>query len=316
MPKGPIRLGIVGVGKFARDHHLPSISANPRFELVAACDLHATLKGVSNFASAEEMLATAPNLDAITICTPPQTHYELARQALSCGKHVLVEKPPCASLSQARHLIDLASAQHLCLYQIWHSQHAPGVEPARRLLEKRHLRAAQVTWKEDVRIWHPGQAWIWQPGGFGVFDAGINALSILTRLKTEAIFARSCVLYIPSNCETPIAADALMQTESGTEIAVELDFRHRGTQTWDINFDTDQGPIKLSAGGGHLTVGDSPLPHDPEKLRSEYVSIYAQFADLVEQRRIDVDLRPLELVADLFLIGRREGAAPFVHGEP
>lgn len=312
MPKVPIRVGIVGVGKFARDHHIPSILANPDYRLTAACSRHAEVDGVRNFNSIKEMLSEAQDLDAVSICTPPQIHYEMARFALTHGKHVLLEKPPCTSLSRLHHLIDLARARDLSLYQIWHSQHAPGVAPALALLKRRTLRGARVTWKEDVRIWHPGQTWIWQSGGFGVFDAGINALSILTRLIDEAIFPLTATLFVPSNSETPIAASVALQTAGGTAIEVEFDFRHTGVQTWDIDFDTDEGPLKLSAGGSHLTVGDSPLPHDPEQLRSEYVSIYEHFAELVAQRRSEVDARPLELVADIFLLARRVSVAPFV----
>lgn len=227
----------------------------PISQLAAACSRHAEVEGVRNFYSIKEMLSQAEDLDAVSICTPPQIHYEMARFALTHGKHVLLEKPPCTSLSRLGHLIDLARIHDLSLYQIWHSQHAPGVAPALALLKQRTLRSARVTWKEDVRIWHPGQTWIWQCGGFGVLDAGINALSILTRLIEEAIFPPTATLYVPSNCETPIAASIVLQTASGADIQVELDFRHTGVQTWDIDFDTDAGSIKLFAGGSHLAVG-------------------------------------------------------------
>lgn len=305
-------MGIVGVGKFARDHHIPSIRANPDFQLAAACSRHAEVEGVRNFNSIKEMLSQAVDLDAVSICTPPQIHYEMAKFALTHGRHVLLEKPPCTTVSRLGHLIDLARIHGLSLHQIWHSQHAPGVAPTLALLKQRTLRGARVTWKEDVRVWHPGQTWIWRSGGFGVFDAGINALSILTRLIEEAIFPLAAILYVPSNSETPIAASVVLQTASGAEIQAEFDFRHAGVQTWDIDFDTDAGPLKLSAGGSHLTVGDSPLPHNPENLRSEYVSIYRHFAELVARRRSEVDARPLELVADIFLLGKRVGVAPFV----
>ena len=316
MPKAPIRVGIVGVGKFAREHHIPSILANPDYQLAAACSPHAEVDGVRNYRSIQEMLSQAQDLDAVAICTPPQSHYEMARFALTHGKHVLLEKAPCTSLSGLSHLIYLAGTHALSLYQIWHSQHAPGVAPALALLKQRTLRGVRVTWLEDVRVWHPGQAWIWQSGGFGVFDAGINALSILTRLIDEAILPLSATLYVPSNCETPIAARIALQTASGAEIEVELDFRHAGVQTWDIGFDTDQGPLKLRAGGSHLTVGDSPLPHEAENLRSEYVSVYASFSQLIAQRRGEVDARPLELVADIFMLGKRVSVAPYTESPP
>ena len=57
-----------------------------------------------------------------------------------------------------------------------------GVALAKTWLAENPLRRLHVTWKEDVRIWHPGQEWVWEPGGLGVFDPGINALSIMTEI--------------------------------------------------------------------------------------------------------------------------------------
>jgi D-galactose 1-dehydrogenase len=301
----PIRVGIIGVGKIARDQHIPSILANPAYVFAAASSPHSQAAGVPNFASLEEMLSQVKDLDAVAICTPPQAHYLAAKLALQSGKHVLLEKPPCTSLSQLSHLVTLAAAENLSLYQTWHSQHAPGVAPALQVLRQRRLRGVRVTWKEDVRVWHPGQTWIWQAGGFGVLDPGINALSILTHLIAEPIFPESSVLYIPENCETPIAASISMRCHSGAAIHIELDFRHTGAQTWNIDFDTDEGPVKLSVGGSELTIGNAPLRQDPAKLRSEYASIYERFADLVRAKRSEVDARPMQLVADIFLLGKR-----------
>jgi predicted dehydrogenase len=313
--KQPIRVGIVGVGKIARDQHIPSIAANPAFLFIAAASRHAHTEGVKNFASLEEMLEGAPELDAVAICTPPQTHYQIGKLALKSGKHVLMEKPPCTSLSQLEHLKSLALERGITLYQTWHSQHAHGVAPAAELLRQRRLEGVQVTWKEDVRVWHPGQHWIWEPGGFGVLDPGINAISILTRLIAEPLFATSSTLYVPSNCATPIAASIRASSDSGIPISLEFDFRHTGIQTWDIDLDTDQGPIKLSAGGGELSVGARPAPATPGKLQSEYESIYAHFAQLIASGRSDVDARPMQLVADLFLTGRQVSVEAFVDGQ-
>ena len=304
-------MGIVGVGKIARDQHVPCIAANSAFALEAAASRNAQLPGIANFSTLQQMLDGAPQLDAIAICTPPQLHYQAARLALERGKHVLMEKPPCASLAQLGHLKLLASAAQRTLYQTWHSQHARGVASAARLLEVRRLRRVRVTWKEDVLLWHPGQKWIWQAGGFGVLDPGINALSILTRLIAEPIFPRSALLSVPANLEAPIAAELELLTAGGIEIDVSLDFRHTGPQTWDIDFETDQGPFKLSAGGGTLTVGGKAVPGEADELHGEYISIYRAYADLIAAGRSEVDARPLELVADIFLTGRQVAVAPF-----
>lgn len=307
----PVRIGLVGVGKIARDQHIPSIVGNADFALAAVASRHGHVDGVPNYPDIETMLDSQPELEAIAICTPPQVHYEAARLALSRGKHVLLEKPPCASVLQLDNLVRLAGAVGRTFYQTWHSQHAHGVAPAARLMRERVLRRAHVTWKEDVRQWHPGQTWIWQAGGFGVFDPAINAFSILTTLFPEPIFPQSATLYVPSNCESPIAADVEFVTDSRAKISAALDFRHTGTQTWDIDIETDQGPLKLSAGGAKLTVGSDAVPLEAGALESEYEAIYRRFAILIARGQSDVDARPLQLVADIFMVAQRTAVEPF-----
>jgi len=307
----PIRMGIVGLGKIARDQHIPCIAANPAFELRAVASPHSTIAGVPNFPHLEAMLAGAPELDAVAICTPPQIHYDLARAALNSGRHVLMEKPPCASLAQLEDLVRLAGSVRRSLYQTWHSQHARAVAPAVRLLEKRKLRRVRITWKEDVRRWHPGQGWLWQPGGFGVFDPGMNALSILTRLIPEPVFPRAARLFVPANCAAPIAADVDLTTPSGLDISAAFDFRELGPQRWNIDLDTDAGSMKLSAGGGLLTLGDEPVPADAGSLDAEYEAIYRRFGELVPRAASDVDTRPLQLVADILLVAKQIPVEPF-----
>jgi D-galactose 1-dehydrogenase len=307
----PIRMGIVGIGKIARDQHIPSITANPAFRFVATASRHSTLPGVANYQTLEEMLACVPELDAVAICTPPQAHYSAARLALARGCHVLMEKPPCGSVIQLESLVHNARCAGRTLFQTWHAQEARAVEPAARLLQQRKIRGVHITWKEDVRRWHPGQAWLWQPGGFGVFDPGMNALSILTKLIPEPIFPRAAQLFVPANCGTPIAADVELATDTGVTIHANLDFRETGPQRWNIDVDTDAGPVKLSAGGGLMTLGDIPVPAEPGSLDAEYAALYARFQQLVERGESDVDARPLQLVADIFLIAKQITVEPF-----
>ncbi len=301
----PIRMGIVGIGKIARDQHIPCITANPAFRLVAAASRHNSVPGVATYPTLEEMLACTPELDAVAICTPPQVHYEAARLALHRGCHVLMEKPPCASVIQLESLVRSARIAGRTLYQTWHSKHARAVEPAARLLEQRKIRGVRITWKEDVRRWHPGQTWLWQPGGFGVFDPGLNALSILTRLIPEPIFPQAARLLVPVNCDAPIAAEIDLTTDTGIAIRADFDFRETGPQKWNIDIDTDAGPMRLSAGGGLLTLGEDPVPAEAGSLDAEYVALYERFHELVLRAESDVDARPLQLVADIFLIATR-----------
>ena len=70
-----IGVALVGVGKIARDQHIPSIAANPAFRLVAAASRSAEVDGVANFGTLDELLADATGVDAVALCTPPQVRH-------------------------------------------------------------------------------------------------------------------------------------------------------------------------------------------------------------------------------------------------
>ena len=308
-----VRTGIVGIGKIARDQHIPVMRANAAFALVACASRNAKVDGVANFPTLAAMLDGCPDLDAVAICTPPQTHYEAAKLALTRGKHVLLEKPPCATTAQFDRLTVLAREADRTLFQTWHSRHAPAVAAARRWISSRKIRSASVTWKEDVRLWHPGQTWIWEAGGFGIFDPGINAISILTTILAEPFFVSSADLFVPSNCQAPIAANIAFVTDSGLPIAATFDFRHTGLQTWDIDVETEDGTLKLSAGGNVLSLnGRRVETNENDGPHCEYEALYRRFAELIARNQSDLDGRPFQLVADAFLVGRRHAVESFI----
>ena len=106
----PFRVGIVGYGKIAQDQHVPSIAANPRFELVATVSRSTDgAPGLPNFQTHTEMLAQVKDLDAVAICTPPSVRYGIARDCIAAGLHNLLEKPPGVSLSEVDELARLAA---------------------------------------------------------------------------------------------------------------------------------------------------------------------------------------------------------------
>lgn len=303
-----IRIGIVGMGKIARDQHLPAIAASDAFELAAVASPHHRLEGVRHYADVAALLDAEPDIAALAVCTPPQIRYAIARQAIERGRHVLLEKPPAATLSEAAALAELAARHHVGLMATWHAREAAAVTPARDWLAGCTVRRVLVTWKEDVRVWHPGQEWIWRCGGLGVFDPGINALSILTHLLAQPLLLEEAHLFIPVDCDTPIAAALRLTDTQGAAIRCEFDFRQTGPPTWDIDIETDRGRLVLSKGGAVLHANDRTIVQGDDR---EYACLYARFAQVVHERRVDVDLAPLRLVADAFLRGRRTAVAAF-----
>ena len=303
-----IKLAIVGVGKIVYDQHLPAIAGNADYTLVASASRNNAIDGVPGFKTIEEMLSAMPEIEAVSLCMPPQYRYAAAVTALSAGKHVFLEKPPGATLSEVADLEALAAAKGVTLFTSWHSRYAPAVQPAKAYLAQHTPTAMQVIWKEDVRHWHPNQDWIWQAGGLGVFDPGINALSIVTEILPTQIFLTGATLEFPENRDAPIAADLHFKNAQAVPVHAEFDWRQTGKQSWDIVVTTAQGEVKLSDGGARLWIAGVEQPLEKE---AEYPSLYQRFADLVAAGRSDVDVAPLRHVADAFMLGKRKQVAAF-----
>ena len=302
-----VRIAIIGFGKIARDEHVPAIAGNPDCELVAVVSGSGDPGiGVPWFKTPAELLdRMAGEVDAVAICTPPVPRYAIARAALLSGFDVLLEKPPAATLGEVAHLLELAVEAERTLYATWHSQHAAGVEQAEEALRGQEIAALEINWREDVRKWHPGQQWIWAPGGFGVFDPGINALSIATRILPEPLFVREATLVVPENRQSPIAA----RLDFGDGMSADFDWRYEQGEQWTIRIETKAGQrIELRDGGARLLIDGAEQSVGPH---GEYPSIYTEFARLVGAEISAVDMEPLRIVADAFMVGARETTEPF-----
>jgi D-galactose 1-dehydrogenase len=305
----PIRIAIVGAGKIARDQHVPAIRGDDRFALVATADQAGGVDGIANFADLAALLASMTEFDAVAICTPPQVRHAIAIAAIAAGKHVLLEKPPVATLSAFAHLAEAAKAAGVSLFAAWHLRHASVVEEARDWLADRHVARGRVTWREDVRRWHPGQAWLWAPGGLGVFDPGINALSLLTTILPSPLSVASARLEIPANGHTPTAA--LLGLRCGdAKIVADFDFLQTGPQTWSVELETTDGHrLRTRNGGAEIAIDDEEFRTRPER---EYAGVYDRFATLIAAEESDADPAPLRLVADALLVAETHRVAPFI----
>lgn len=301
-----MKIALVGIGKIALDQHVPAIAAAPEWELAATCSRQGSVADVPAFSDFAQLLAERPDIPVISLCLPPVPRFEYAAMALQAGRHVMLEKPPGATLAEVHTLEQMARARGLTLYTTWHSRMAEAVAPAKAWLADKVVRAAQITWREDVRKWHPGQDWVFEPGGMGVFDPGINALSILTEILPMPVHLTAAELEFPENRQTPIAARLVF---SGG-VTADFDWRQEGPQTWDICLDTDAGQLALRLGGNVLELDGQPVAGE-NSIMGEYPALYARMAALVRAGQSEVDLAPMVHVADALTLGRRSITAAF-----
>jgi len=257
-----------------------------------------------------ELIRAVDGLQAVAITTPPGPRFEIARECVAAGLHCLLEKPPTAGLAEIADLDCLAQAKQVTLFTTWHAQHHSTVDGAAQALAGKRIRSLDIRWHEDVRKWHPGQRWIWEPGGFGVFDPGINALSIATKIFPGGLFVESAELQVPANAQTPIAADIVFSSpEADGPLRASLDWRRSEGEEWTITVETSDGRVvRLEDGGARLLIdGEAQVDNGP----GEYRDIYRTFVDLIDERRSLVDVAPFRLVADALLVARRTGVEAF-----
>ena len=99
-----LKVALAGIGKIARDQHIPAITASPDWELAAAVSRHATVDGVEAYEDFGAMLEARPDIGVVSLCMPPVPRFDYARAAIAAGRHVMLEKPPGATLSECHAL--------------------------------------------------------------------------------------------------------------------------------------------------------------------------------------------------------------------
>ena len=173
-----ISLAVVGYGYWG-----PNIVRNamerPEIDLWGLCEMNpervakfsARYPGVRTSGSFDEVLAD-PAVDAVSIATPPATHYPLVKQALEAGKHVLVEKPLATSVAEAEALVELADRRGLVLMPGHTFLYSPAVNKVRALIDSGEL--GEIYFITSSRM----NLGIYQPDGV-INDLGPHDLSIL-----------------------------------------------------------------------------------------------------------------------------------------
>jgi D-galactose 1-dehydrogenase len=306
------KIAVIGIGKISQDQHLPVIDKSKDFEL-AAC---VSTRGVGHrdvpvFRTPAELYRALPEVGLVAICTPPGVRHAYVREAIDAGKDVLLEKPPTTTITEFEDLVAYGEKQGRVLFQTWHSRYNAAVEEARKILKKEGVASVRIDWRESVRKWHPGQDWVWEPGGFGVCDPGINAMSIFTLIMPFPVFVQAARLKFPGNRQTPVDVEIAFKStqKHQPKLTAGFNWLEETGEIWTIAIETAAGTkLKLEKGGTVLKVGNRIVVREPSE---EYEKIYARFAKLLKQGKSEMDGSPLRLIADAFLLGARENVADF-----
>ncbi len=191
----PVRLGIIGLGEVAQLIHLPVLRTMPdRFRVTAICDISAELLatiGDRERIPAEacttdvEALAAREDVDAVLVLTSDEYHAESALAAIRAGKHVLIEKPMCLTLTDADAIIAARDRAGVHVIVGYMRRFAPAF--LRAVEEVREMRARDRILSARVRA-HvgPNRLFIDQTGADVVRPADITTAMSADRRERAA----------------------------------------------------------------------------------------------------------------------------------
>ena len=185
MTDQPIRWGILGAARFARQHMAPAIHAATGAELAAlatsSAEKHAEFAcfapNLTHHHSYEALLAD-PDIEAVYIPLPNHLHVEWAIKALEAGKHVLVEKPVGLDVEEVDRLIAARDRTGLFAAEAYMIVHHPQWQRAKALIAEgalgdlAHVNAA-FTFRNLDESNIRNQA---AKGGGGLRDIGVYTL--------------------------------------------------------------------------------------------------------------------------------------------
>ena len=316
-----LRFGIVGTGRIS-DWVMKGAIQDPRISITAVCSRtveaaeafvhrHSLESKVSIYTSVEEM-ASDPQVDAIYIGTPNQTHCEYTLAGLKAGKHVLCEKPLAINAHEGRKMVEAARKSGCLLMEAMVSTVNPNFRNVASRLDEiapvRHYSSyfCQYSTKYEALKW--GEvATAFKPGTAGALrDVGVYTIYPLV-----ALFGR------PSEV---IGRLTTVDTDEGAADVYGTAFlKYDGMDavlTWSKAYDSFQ-PTEIAGEKGNLVLDEIHIarkaeivPHaaptsglGPKPGRtllseglplSEYYYEFKEFADLVEMGKTESLSNPLE----------------------
>ena len=236
-----LRVAVIGTGFWGKNH-ARVLSQLDSTELACVCD--ADEKNAKVVAAEFHVpyhlrpsdVFSRSDVDAVTICTPTVTHYQIATQALKAGKHALVEKPMTNTAPEARELLSLASQQRLRLMPGHIERFNPAVDYLKSLLDDKRL--------GTVTLFHARRVGRW-PERIG--DVGV--------VRDTAIHDIDLARYIFQDEANSVHARIGSVKHTKEDYAeIMLQFRRGGTAFIDANWLTPRKTRTLIVTGSEATV--------------------------------------------------------------
>ena len=231
-----VRLAVFGAGGMAQVAHIPAWKKISDVNLVAVCDPNlARAKAVAerfsipHYFADDEQVLKLEEVDAVDICAPTNMHMTLAINALSAGKHVLVEKPMSRTAGEAERMVEAARTTKRKLMVAMNLRFRRDSLNLKSFVESGEVGEilyAKCGWLRRQESWSE-RLWVYQKqlSGGGVFmDLGIQMLDLTLWLlgNQKARSVKASIFNKHAGVEVEDTALALVQLDDGSALTIEV----------------------------------------------------------------------------------------------
>lgn len=138
-----IKTAIIGFGGAAKNFHIPLVQNSPDLQLAAVCTSQADsvrqyLGDIPCFSDYNALLQL-PDIQLVVIATPNKFHYQMALDAINCGKHLVIEKPVSINAEEVQHLAEMADAKGVKVIPFHNRRWDGDFLTVKKLLEQKEL---------------------------------------------------------------------------------------------------------------------------------------------------------------------------------
>lgn len=304
-----LRFGLIGCGRVA-PRHVQSIGELPDARLIAVADIvesraqrFSKESGAAIYTEYRYMLERT-DIDVINICTPSGLHAQMTVDALTAGKHVIVEKPLALSLADADRMIATAQATGRKLCVVLQNRYNPPMQDLRRVIDEGRLGRlllgnATVRWYRPQEYYEDGWHGTLAMDGGALMNQSIHHIDALQWLMGEVDSVTAYTATLAHRMEAEDAGVAALKFKSGALGVIE-----GSTVTYPENL---EGSVAIFGEHGSVKVGGTALnrkvfwkvagelEHEKEILTREQVdppSVYgsshrAVIADMIDAIKAD-----------------------------
>ena len=255
-----MRIGLLGAGRIGRIHG-GSAAAHPRATLAAVADANAAAAQYLAAAhdasiSSVDAIIAAPDIDAIVICTPTDTHADLIERAVRAGKAVFCEKPVDLSAARIRTCLDVVRAAGGRLMVGFNRRFDPSFSALRRRVADGEIGNVEMVTiiSRDPQPPHPG--FIERSGGL-YRDMMIHDLDMARLLlgeePAEVHAVGSCLVDPGIGAAGDVDTAAVMLKTASGKIA-QISNSRRATYGYDQRIEVHGSLGLLAAGNQRATT--------------------------------------------------------------